>query len=164
MAATVSSTLNLSLTTTETLDATLTPDAVTPQVVHNGLNLQKRLNATSTPAASATASKTGALTAGAATIDMTSLQGTNGVTVNATGLHVRAFLLSCPATNAAPVTFRFGASNPYNLRGSSWSITLQPGDAEEGYCSAAPAVGSGAKQIDVVGTGTDSFSYQFLLG
>ena len=69
------------------------------------------------------------------------------------------------ATNANPITIKFGAANPYNLLGASWQIVLAPGQEAQSYLKdGAPAIGSGAKNIDLSGTGAQALQCQVVLG
>lgn len=131
----------------------------------DGLNLEKGLNAGSTPPASKHAASTATMTAGAKTIDLTAIVGLNGGNVDGTGLKVRAFKFRAPLTNANPVTLAVGAANGYELLGSDWKVTLQPGQEAQGYLAdGAPVIGGGAKTIDVSGTGAQGVDVQILMG
>lgn len=132
------------------------PDA-TRKVTHTGFNMSKSLNAASTPPATLMAAFEQALSSGAATIDLTALTGTNGATVNMNGLKVQAFKIKAKTTNANPITLTAGASNGIDLLGSSWSVTLQPGQEFLFYGNdATPDVASGDRTIDLAGTGTQA--------
>lgn len=151
------------LTVTETLDTGV--DAVeSPVVVHNAFNVSQTLNASSTVPATKVASDTAALVAGAKTIDLTALPGVGGGTVDGTGLKLQAVLIKNPAGNGT-LTVTKGASNGYALWGSTYSVQVPPGGSVLAYFADQLADVSGsAKNIDVAGTGTQSFSYSFLLG
>ena len=69
-----------------------------------------------------------------------------------------------PKTNANAVTIKVGASNGYPLKGASWQETLQPGDQMLCYLTAATAIGSAAKSIDLAGTGSQAFNMAVVMG
>lgn len=152
------------LTATETL-TTNVPDVASNSIVHNGFNKTLNLNSTTTPATTKTASFVKALSAGAGTIDLTALFGTNNLTTDGTGLKVIACKFQAVVGNANVITLKFGASNPYNLLGASWQVALQPGQEILLYAvSAAPVIGSGAKNIDLSGTGSQSVNCIIVMG
>lgn len=168
MAATVSLTYSSILTAIETLDQSLVPDAVDAnrKITHNGFNTASlSLSGSTTPPVSMVASFQQALSGGAATIDLTNMPGTNGAAVNGTGLKVRAFKFLNPATNANPITIATGASNGYALAGSAFSVTLAPGQETSMYLKdGAPAIGSGAKTLDLTGTGSQVLHAILVIG
>ena len=96
-----------------------------------------------------------ALSAGAATIDLTSLIGTLGDSESFSGLKVQGVLFYAPTSNADPITLTEGASNGYELMGDGWKATLKGGQSLlfRGF-EKTPDVGGSAKTIDVSGTGT----------
>lgn len=96
-----------------------------------------------------------ALTAGAATIDLTALLGTLGASESFSGLKVQGVLFYAPTDNADPITLTEGASNGYELMGDGWKVTLKGGQRVlfRGF-EKTPDVASNAKTIDVSGTGT----------
>ncbi|KKK95666.1 hypothetical protein LCGC14_2670530, partial [marine sediment metagenome] len=63
--------------------------AADKEVTHSQFNTSDTLNAGSTPPATKVAAFVQALTAGTATIDLTALIGTNGATVDGSGLKVQ---------------------------------------------------------------------------
>ncbi len=132
-------------------------------VIHRTFNSALALNANSSPPASQVAAFTQALVGGVSTIDLTNLIGTFG-TVNGTGLRVQVIKIKNSSTSNT-MTFKFGGSNPYNLLGASWQIILPAGGEAEFFLNnGAPVVGSGAKNIDMSGTGTDSAQIIIVLG
>lgn len=90
------------------------------------------LSATSTPPATETFSDNVALVAGTKTLDLTSLAGPAGTTVDFTGLKVQLIALRCPTSNTLPILVQKGDANAYNLLGadnaSSETIEVMPGD------------------------------------
>ena len=154
------------LTVVETL-STNVPDATAPTVTHNGFNRTATLNASSTPPASKMASFQKALSAGAATIDLTALTGTNGATVDFTGLKMASVKFQNPATNANAITVKAGAATAYLIGGAAWSWILQPGDEflwESGVVNAAPTVSGSLKSIDLAGTGSQALNVIMVAG
>lgn len=132
---------------------------------HTGYDLAKSsLVSTSTQPVTQAAYFSKALSSGAATIDLTSLTGAAG-TIDGTGLKVQFARFYNPATNANAITVTFGASNPYLLGGSAFKWILQPGqsitiDGNE----ATPDIASGAKTIDLAGTGAQALQCTIILG
>lgn len=151
------------LTVIETL-AVGVPAASTPSITHSGYNTTEKLNSSSTPAATKAVANSYAMTAGAKTLDLTALVGTNGATVDGTGLDVVAFKVINPAGNSALVV-KFGASNPYLFGAdAAWRHTLKAGDELLLLGRTNPTIGSGAKNIDFSGTGTESFQVVIVMG
>lgn len=150
------------VTVAETLTSGVT-GASNPIIRHNGFNAPKSgeaevatLTASTTPAATKVAEGNLALTAGAYTIDLTSLTGTNGASVTFNGLTVRNILIR--NKGAAAMTFAKGASNGYTGFGSAFSITIPSGGVMSLYThTLSGAVGGSSKTIDVTGTGTQTF-------
>jgi len=161
----VQASVTSSIFATETLDL---PGSSSPTVKLDAFKLTQSYNADSTPAASAIVSFVVTLTAGAATINLVALPGTQG-TLDATGLKIRDFWFrnrrEDGSDNSNPVTITPGASNGYNIFGSaSGLMTLQPGDVAHWTPMYAQTVASGDRNIDLAGTGTDSFQCVILLG
>lgn len=154
-------------TVVETLAPSNAPfaNATKNQVTHDGLNTNLTLNATSTPPASLHAAFKQLLTAGAASLILTALVGTNGITVNGNGLKIRAVKFKAATSNVNPITVKFGGANPYNLFGSAWQVVLSPGQELTAYfADAAPVIGAGANQIDLAGTGTQELDCEIVIG
>lgn len=90
------------------------------------------LSATSTPPATETFSDNVALVAGTKTLDLTSLAGPAGATVDFTGKKVQLIALRCPEGNTLPILVQKGDANAYNLLGadnaSAETIEMMPGD------------------------------------
>lgn len=135
---------------------------------HDGFDRQVQLTQNTTPAVTKVAYFDQALSGGAATIDLTALPHLGDV-VDGTGLNVRAFRLYNPGTN--PVTISKGASNGYEIfGGADGEVTVLPGHAVQfgvalgGTAGELAEIGSGAKTIDLVGTGTDEFEVSVAMG
>jgi hypothetical protein len=125
------------------------------------------LNLASTPPVTMVSADSYALVAGAKTIDLTALAGSVG-TVNATGLKLQGVQFKNRAGNN-PITITAGASNGYLLFGTSGSIVLSAHASRDGYFAlfnpeGLPDVGASTKNIDVAGTGTQTFDAIFLFG
>lgn len=140
--------------------------AGTPTVNHNSFNPSATLHATSTPPATKAVVTDVALVAGAKTIDLTALTGTNGASVTFSGLRVQVLRLRNKSGNSGNMTFTKGASNGWTGLGASWaSIVLVPGAAVEFLLNDGGADVSGTvKTIDVTGTGTEEFELTAVAG
>jgi hypothetical protein len=137
--------------------------AVNPKITFTDFDESGTLNAGSTPPAEKCNFAKIALTAGAATIDMTDLVGPGGAPIDFTGLKVQ--LIRIKNLGGAAMTFSEGSSNGYELLGNNWSITVPPGGIMQFFLpDTAPDVGSGAKTIDVSGTGTQEFELSLIAG
>ena len=162
-------TLVMQMTANETIGAG-SPDINPPygqSVVHNGLNLNATpLNANTVPDVMQCSYGTYTLSSGTINVDMTNLQGTNGATVNGTGLRVIAVLINVPSANGAIITITPGVSNGYTLFGTSSSLRFDPGDYDMIYKqTTSPAISSSAKILTLTGTGSsDNLEIGFLLG
>lgn len=139
--------------------------AASRKVTHSLFNESATLTSATTPPVTQCAFFEQALTAGAATIDLTALPGTNGAVVNGNGLRVRAAKFKNKTSNANPITIKFGASNPYNLLGASWQVILSPGQSVLVYADDdAPAIAAGAKNIDLSGTAAQVLEVALVIG
>lgn len=127
------------------------------------------LDATTTPASTKAFSDTISLSAGAATLDLTSLAGPAGTTVDFTGLKVQLIKMSCPSTNTGGITADRGPSNPYNLFGadnaSAEQVEVPPGGIVMMYHDdESEDVDATHKSVQFAGTGTDSISVLLVAG
>lgn len=137
--------------------------AAAANVIHSGFDANQVLGAGTTPPLTLVSYQTYALTAGAATIDLTALDGVNDVDQDGTGLKVQTLIVHNPSANA--ITIAPGALNAYALFGSGNSIVVEPGVRMQFFFNdKTPDVASGAKEIDLSGTGTDTISLGFGLG
>lgn len=152
------------VTVTETLaDPYL--DNADKTLKHSGLNTSLTLNANSVAPATKVASFQQALTAGAATIDLRALSGSNGGTVDGNGLKVQVVKLRNLAANANAITIEPGASNGFNLFGAAFSITLAPGQEITAYLKdQTPDVDATHKTLDLTGTGTQILEVIVVMG
>jgi len=150
----------------ETLEANVpaTPSA-SRSVVHSAWDSTKTLKNDSTPPATKVAAFEQALTAGVATIDLTSLLGTNGAEVDGTGLRVQVLRLRAPATNGNPIVISVGASNGYDGFGEDFSLALAPGAEALLFSKDAGSDISGShKTLDLAGTEVQVLQVEVVLG
>lgn len=135
---------------------------------HNAFDVLQNLTATGTtgsPAISKGGSFEFTLSGGSLSVDLTNLTGTNGVTVDATGLKLQAMLLRQPAGNAV-MTIKKGVTNGYKPGGSSdFSISLTAGEAAAFlFDETSDEVGASLKTLDLAGTGTQKLQAVLLFG
>ncbi len=165
MAVAVEAAISAKLSIEESVDLT-SVDAFNTTKLETGASKwsgSTKLSATTTPAAQDSASFVQALTAGAATIDLSALTGTNGRAVNGTGKKILAIFLKPLGAN--PMTFTAGASNGYLLFGASGSVAVPNGGfLLKGFGSALSAIDGTHKTIDVAGTGSQTCQVQILFG
>ena len=153
------------VTLTETL--TNLPFSPTASVTSSGMDTSLVLRSTGTPPISKSAALQIALTAGAHTIDLTSMVGTAGAAVDGTGLKVQLFKAQNPIANTHTLTIQPGASNGYNLMGAASKVILNPGEEFTwlgANAAAAVAIASGAKTIDLAGYGTETHNIMIVMG
>lgn len=156
-----------SMTVKETLaDNVPAANSSKKTITHDAFNWSQSLSSTSTPVATKVAAVTKVLSSGAGALDMTALLGTNGITIDATGLHIRGMQITAPSGNGANITVAPAESDGYNLfGGAAGAMVFHPGDQLTMFCKSAQAVASNAKDIDLTGTGSsDSLNILFLLG
>jgi len=150
------------ITTTETLsDAGLA--SASNAVIHNAYNEGATLTAGTTPPVTKIAEFLLTLTTGAATIDLRNLTGTNGAVIDGNGLKLQLFRVKNLGANV--MTFTFGASNPYNIFGSTGILEVPVGGVFMLYgADALPDIGGSAKTIDVSGTGAQTAEVTIIMG
>ena len=155
----------MSISTVETLpvNTSSAPDA-TRKVTHTEFNEGATLGASTTPPATTQASFILTLTAGAASVDLRALTGTNGATVDGNGLKVQ--LVRVKNLGANQMTIKVGASNghtgvfaatnghPINSGGLAMVYTNDSGDD----------VDATHKTWDVTGTGSQTSEWTIVLG
>lgn len=163
--------LSVVSTTKVTITETLEGDFVDPAnatVGFNGLDTSETLTGSTTPPVTKHAEDALAMSAGAATINLAALPGkTAEETVNFTGLKLQLAIFENPATNANKIKIAKGASNGYGTcaSGDDWDVTLSPGQRVKlELDDAAPDVGSGARTLDITGTGTQVLNYVLVAG
>jgi len=137
----------------------------TPAAEYSAYATQLNLAGTTTPPVEKHASLSKALTAGAATIDLTAIAGQFG-NVNFTGLKLQAMLLKNSSSNGT-ITVSKGASNGYGLDsgGATFTIPVAPGATVVFFFDDEPPdVAGGAKNLDLAGTGTQSLQMTLVAG
>lgn len=133
------------------------------RVTHAEFNESGTLNATSTPPVTTVANFVQALSGGAATIDLTSLTGTNGASVDMSGLKVQMIRMKNLGANTMSLTF--GASNPYELLGADFKMTLNQNMWVSVYGNdSTPDVAGGAKEMDLAGTASQTCEFSITAG
>lgn len=164
----VTATIGLTMQVVETVgvDAAGAVDATKNSVTFSKLGVASTsLGAATTPTANIHAVGQQALTAGAASIDLTALTGLNGVAVSLNAKTLRAVLFQNPAANANAITIAKGAANGYTGFGATYSETLQPGQTKLVYLAAAGTAVSGTvKTLDITGTGAQVLNYEIVAG
>lgn len=143
-------------------DATVTIDGV------NGTGTET-LTASTTPPATKQSCFDIALSAGAVTINLASLPGLNGEAgaVDGTGLKVQSITLKNKASNANAMTITEGASNGHPTLGSSFSVTLLPGQSIQLFNDGVDVgtdIAAGDRTIDVAGTGAQVLAVHVVMG
>lgn len=135
-------------------------------VTINGLNASETLTSSTTPPVTKCGSGSKALSAGSATLDLTALLGSDGVSaVTLTGLKVASAIFKNPSTNANSITIAKGGSNGCTSFGSAFSITLFPGmQIEIRGNDNAPDIGGTDKTFDLTGTLAQPLQYQIVGG
>lgn len=147
---------------TETL-ASGVDGSASPSILHAAFDDSYSLSSSSTPPITKCVVKSVALSGGAATIHLGTITGTNGLAQDMSGLKVQIFRVKNTGTNA--MTFTVGASEGYNLMGASMNFVLLSGQQLMFYGNdATPDVAAADRQIDVAGTGTETFELTILAG
>lgn len=144
-------------TVNETVD-TNTPAATSGNSVikHDQYNTQKTLTASTSPPVTLTVVIEQALTAGAATIDLENLVGSNDGAISLTGLRVQCLKFRNKSANAADMTLDIGAANGYDGFGAAFSVTLAPGGEVTLYTNDRGSDISATKSdLDLSGTGVE---------
>lgn len=126
---------------------------------------QLTLNGSSSPVITAAAQVTGALSGGAASIDLTSVS-LNGASVDGTNLRVKAFKFK--NLGAAAMTISEGASNGLGMLGQAFSVTLPALGEITWFCGVGADgiedIDATHKTFDLAGTGTDTYRFTVLMG
>lgn len=134
-----------------------------PLVTHDSFDDGVTLDSNTTPPATKCVVKIVALSGGAASIDLTTITGTNGLAQDSTGLKVQLFRVKNLGANT--MTFTVGASNGYNLAGAGFSVALEQNQWFMFYGNdASPDVASADRTIDVAGTTTQTFELTLVTG
>lgn len=172
MADTVTSSVDLSMNTTEVLDATDVPagsSANDRTLRHNGFNLSVALNVDSEPKVSRVVPIK--ITLGGSTYELvlTAAPKSAGRSEDLTGKKVVGWIAQADAENDDPIVIAPGDDDPYPLIGDDNAQELQPGETRAscfvtGTATPLPAVAPTVKQIDISGTAGDVLYLQLLLG
>lgn len=165
MVATLSATVAATCTVTEILDNTPFATSAHKQVIHDMLNQSLTLTTGGSVPITVIAAFNQALTVGAATIDFTSLTGTNGATVSGSGLKLQVAIFLAKSTNANALKIANGTSNGYNGWGSDFAVTLDAAQWVMLYGKDLEADVDGThKTLTLSGTGSQSVDVLLLFG
>lgn len=164
----MSVTLNLlsNITVAEILETNV-PAATSNKrtITHDQFNTAATLNAESTPPATKVACFEQTLTGGTDTVDLTNLTGTNGSSVDGTGLRVQAMKVKSKSDNSGSATIAIGASNGYDGFGANFEITLAPGGEQTIFTNDAGGdIGATKKDLDITGTADDVLEIAIVMG
>lgn len=161
----VSVTYTTNVTTNETIDTNAPAAAASKSVIiHDQYNTTASLDSTTTPPVTKSVYFSQALSAGTATIDLTSLTGVNNLVTDGTGLKVQVIKFKNPTGNAQ-IEVDVGATNGYNLLGATFEVILLEGQEIAIYGNdSTPDIGASAKDIDLVGTGTEEIEVSVVMG
>ena len=155
----VSVTYDFKITTRETLTSNI-PDVPNKVVVANAYNESATLNASSTPPATKKASALITLTAGAYTLDLSTMTDASGAAI---GYGLRVQLIRIKNLGANPMTFAEGASNGLAL--ACGSIVVPAGGIDQIFLNdAAPDMAAGDRTLDVTGTGAQTAEITVVFG
>lgn len=137
--------------------------AISNPVLQKSFPDSGRMDGTTVPPARLDVANLISLTAGVATIDLTTLASINGATVSGNGLMIQLLKLVNKGSHA--MTFSKGSTNGYSLTGSTWTETLHPGQKLMFFGNnATPLINSTEKTIDVTGTDTEQFELHVVMG
>ena len=146
-------TYNDTLTAVETIAQNVGgAPALTNKITHTAFNVAKVLGAATTPPVSKCAHLVAALVAGTLVIDLTALVGTNAGVIDGTGLKLQILRITNNGANA--MTIAQGATNPCAIGAG---MTIPPGGTHKlEFNNGLAAVGAGAKNLLLTGTGTQT--------
>ena len=134
-------------------------------IVHDLYKVDTTIKAGSTVPATKCAVFSQALSSGTASINLAALTGTNGAAVDFTGLKLQYLQISSATANGT-LEVDVGSSNGYNLgNNAATEFHIGGGDTVAFYYTETnPDVASGARVIDLVGTGTETFDVVLIAG
>lgn len=159
----VSVTYAATCTVVETLpNNTGSAPTATRQVTHTEYNESASLNSGSTPPATLVAEWLQALSGGAATVDLTALTGTNGATVDGTGLKPQVIRIKNLGANA--LTVATGASNGHNSFTADGVVIPPSGHAMFFLNDGKEDIDATHKTFDLTGTTTQTSEWTIVLG
>jgi hypothetical protein len=162
---TVSAAYSSSMNVTETFSIA---NAADNSILVTSISETGTLTASTTIPATVQSQFSVTLSSGTGSINLAAIPGLNASeTIDATGLKLQLFKFANPITNANTITVAKGASNGYGLSaaGGTWSVILSPGQSVMVFSQdVAPDVASGARVIDVTGTGSQVLNVGVVLG
>lgn len=152
------------LTVAETLETNVgSMTAANRVLTHTEFNESETLTGATTPPVTKCAHFIQALAGGAATVDLRTLTGSNGATVDGNGLKVQCLRVKNLGANTLSLTF--GAATPYNLSGADWKVTLSQNQIFTYYGNdSTPDIAAGAKHIDLAGTLVETSEWTVIMG
>ncbi len=141
-------------------------NVVDPTIVHSiVIPVGASLGPDTTPPVTQVWSDRIALVAGAFTLDLTALVGSNLPTLDLTGLQIQILQISTPEANASNILVFPGVSNDYDLMTPNLLLNFLPGDFNLMVLNGTqPVVAPTNKEIDFSGTGTDEFDILIAAG
>ena len=155
------------LTATEILEGNPASAAPANRTVrHTNFNTSETFKASTSVPVTKAAYFEQVLSAGAATIDLTALTGTNGASVDGTGLKVQAVKFKAAAGNGALISVTPGAVNGYDMFGSDFKVSLSPGQEVTLLGNElTPDIAVADAELDLAGTGsTDKLEVSIVMG
>ena len=158
----------MKINTSETLDNTLAGNdgAATPVVTHAAFSSKGTLTATTTATPVTVCSYKSYTQAGATdTLNLRVLVGVNGKAVDGNGLHVQLFKIK--NTHAAnTVTLSSGTATSYDMLGSAFTFTLQPGMEAMFNLVDLPtqAIDDDHKHMDITATAATTYDIGIVMG
>jgi hypothetical protein len=136
-----------------------------PELTYSEFKKEISLDNATTPPVSKVVGRTLALSSGAATVDLTTITGANGATVNSTGSRVQAIYLENVAANSNTIAVTQGASNGYDGFGPDFKVTLNPGAMLLIYSAdGGTDIGASNRTLDLAGTGAQTFNLLVVTG
>lgn len=144
------------LNVTEVLEANVLA-ATDKTVQYGGYDAVVQATGASSPPATKSAVFEKALAAGVGTIDLTALVGTNGVTVDGSGLRVQFAKFRNKSTSTSAILIKFGAANPYTGFGATFQLSLAAGaEVLLRTLDAGADVAAGCKNLDLSSDDVDA--------
>jgi hypothetical protein len=152
----------------ETLPDTNTPAAPANSkvVTNSNWNTNRTLNDSSTPPVSKTGNGEVTLVSGAATLDLTAVNGANGAAVTGNTLKIRAIKFQADPASTGNFAIVTGASNGKQILGGNIAVRVAAavGEVVLYLGDADAAISGSSKTLDITGTGTEKLRYQVLFG
>ncbi len=154
------------LTVKETLETNVpAAEAAKRIVTHDQFNFTDTLNSGTPDPVTKVAAFEVTLSAGTATIDLTTLTGTNGVTVDGSGLKVQVAKFKNKNGNVAVMSVVDGVTNGYDGFGTNFEINLLPNAEVLFLLKDQGADISGTnKTLDIAGSGVEVLQVELVMG